>query len=135
MKPFFNIRHTRYTAIAMVFVWLMTLGIGMANACLVKGAQERHTSAALVQETHHEDGHGHSVSADKAVCLTVCDAEQSIAVKIKKADLASDSQTLQYAYYSFLTLAVVDLHDRFEPSDGPPGREIPVSIRFLRLTI
>ena len=36
MKSFFNSRRTRYIAAVMLFAWLMSLGIGVANACLAQ---------------------------------------------------------------------------------------------------
>jgi uncharacterized membrane protein len=135
MKSFFNVRHTRYTAIVMVFVWLMTLGIGIANACLVSDAKGHHSTAAQVQSLHHEDANQQPISSDKAVCLTVCDAQQSAVYKTKQVDIHLDMQTAPAAYCSALTVAVLDLNDRTVPSVVPDWREPPVSIRFLRLTI
>lgn len=135
MKNFFSLRHTRYTAIVMVFVWLMTLGIGIANACLLNEAPGHHTYVAQVQATHHEEVNEQTNASDKAVCLTVCEAEQTAAVKNRLVDVASDSQTAPIATCSALTVILVDLNDRVGPSVVPVWRELPMSIRFLRLTI
>lgn len=135
MKSFFNIRYTRYTAIVMAFVWLMTLGIGFANACLLDEAMEHHASTAQVKATHHDDVDEQAMESDKAVCLTVCEAEQTAVVKFKQVDVPSDSQAAPVAHFPGLTVAVVDLNDRFVPSLVPAWCEPPVSIRFLRLTI
>lgn len=135
MKSFFNLRHTRYTAIAMVFVWLMTLGIGVANACLIDVAQNPLAPAMQVQAHHHAEADEHALASGKAVCLAVCAAEKAAAVKFKPLDTALDSQAVPVARRPALTVALLDLNDRFVPLapdtwDGPP-----VSIRFVRLTI
>lgn len=136
MTSFFSARHTRYTAIVMVFVWLTALGVGMANACLVDVAREHHHAPAThVQATHHEDADEQSIASDKAVCLTVCDALQTAAVKIQKLDAPLDSQTAPAAWLPALAIAVVDLHDRSAPLVSNAWCEPPVSIRFLRLTL
>jgi hypothetical protein len=107
MKNFFSHRHTRYTAVVMVFVW----------------------------QTHHEEVNEQPNASDKAVCLTVCETEQTATVKIRLVDVASDSQTAPIATCSALTVFLVDLNDRLEPSVVHDWCELPVSIRFLRLTI
>ncbi len=135
MKSFFNSRHTRYTAVVMLFVWLMTLGIGFANACLLEEALGHHASTAQVQATHHEDVDEQALESDKAVCLTVCEVEQTAVVKFKQADVPSDLQAAPVAHFPALTVTVLDLNDRSVPSVVPDWREPPVSIRFLRLTI
>lgn len=135
MKSFFNARHTRYTAIVMASVWLMTLGIGIANACLVSDSLGHHTPAAQLQSLHHDDADQQQSSSDKAVCLAVCDAQQTAVYKAKQADVHSDLQTIPPAHPQALTVAVIDLNDRSVPSVVPAWREPPVSIRFLRLTI
>lgn len=84
MMSFSSTRRTRYTAIVMLFVWLMTLGIGIANACLTDGAQMQHGSATQVQTAHHEDSDAQSLTSDKLVCLKVCDVEKTAAVKKKQ---------------------------------------------------
>lgn len=135
MKSYFNVRHTRYTAIVMLFVWLMTVGIGVANACLVSDALGHHASAAQVQSSHHEEVDEQAIASDKAVCLTVCDVQQSAVYKTEQVDDSADSQTAPVAFFSALTVPVLDLNDRSVPSVVPDWREPPVSIRFLRLTI
>lgn len=134
MKSFFNVRHTRYTAIAMVFVWLMTLGIGIANACLVSDALGHHTSASQVQLSHHENANQQPIASGKAVCLTVCDAQQTAVYKTKPVDVHLDLQTVPVAFPA-LSIAVIDPNDRFLPLVSSTWCEPPVSIRFLRLTI
>src|ERR1035437_9412364 len=95
MKSFFNARRTRYTAVVMLFVWLMSLGIGVANACLVQpdhGSRDYfsqgHSGADLTALADHQAAPDHvatkSVHSDestsspgKITCLHFCVAEQS----------------------------------------------------------
>lgn len=135
MKSFFNVRHTRYTAIVVAFVWLMTLGIGIANACIVSDARGQHTSSVQVQSSHHEDANQQPIAPDKAVCVTVCDAQSTAVYKTKPVDVHLDLQIVPAAHCSALTVAVLDLNDSSVTSVVPDWREPPVSIRFLRLTI
>lgn len=117
----------------MLFVWLMTLGLGIANACLVNVAQDHHGSAIQVQVNHHADEH--SLAADKVVCATVCAEELAATVKIKQLDAPSDSLAVPVTWFPALTVALVDPHDRSAPLVPPAWYALPVSIRVLRLTI
>lgn len=137
MKSFFSPRHIRYTAIAMLFVWLMTFGIGIANACLVNVAQGHHGASEQVQAHHHHhaDADEHSSSTDKAVCATVCAEEQAATIKIKPLDAPSESLGVPVTWFPALTVALVDPHHQSAPLVPAAWYELPVSIRVLRLTI
>lgn len=135
MKSLFNPRHTRCTAIVMLFVWLMTLGIGVANACLVRGAQDHNESIVHIQADQHDDTDKQSQPTDKAVCLSFCAAEQTAFVKIKQLDAQSDVQAIPALGMSGLTVVFIDLNDRPAPVAAPTRYALPVSIRFSRLTI
>jgi hypothetical protein len=135
MKTIFSYRNTRYTAIVMLVVWLMTLGVGIANACLVSEAHGHLVSAEHVQAAHHSEADEHTPEPDKALCLTVCAAEQIAAIKVKQLDNQAEFLWAPIAWAAALTIAVVDLNDRSEPLVIANWREPPVSIRFLRLTI
>jgi hypothetical protein len=136
MKSLFSTRHTRYTAIVMVLIWLMTLGIGIANACMTDGAQGHHVSTAQVQTMHHDDVDGQANESDKAACLKACELGQTAFVKIKEVNSPFDSRIVPVTCLPAITVAVVDLNDLSTPTLHPlTWREPPVSIRFLRLTI
>src|SRR5659263_668431 len=88
MKSFFGFRRTRYTAAVMLFVWLVSLGIGVANACLVQqdhGRQElfSHSQSRLASGTAaaHPDAAGHDKSPDKMACLHFCTADQNTLIQ------------------------------------------------------
>lgn len=135
MKSFFSHRNTRYTAIVMLMVWLMTLGVGIANACLVSEAHGHLGSVEHAQAAHHSEADEHTPEPDKALCLTVCAAEQTAAIKVKQLDSQAELLWAPIAWAAALTIAVDDLNDRSEPLAIANWCEPPVSIRFLRLTI
>jgi len=152
MKYFFNSRRTRYTAAVMLFIWLMSLGIGVANACLVQQGDGRHehfshshsgmTSEALAE--HHVTldklgkAHVHAdqndQSPEKIACLNFCVAEQNTLVKHQADGLVAQDMVPVL----FLTRLLMPATDQARPPEAfgsPNWSEPPVSIRYLRLTI
>jgi len=119
----------------MLFVWLMTLGVGIANACLLSDTDGHAGSSQHFQATSHLEVDEPAPDPDKVICLAVCAAEQTAAIKVKQLDNAAESQCAPISWASALTIAVVDLDDRSAPLNVATWREPPVSIRFLRLTI
>ena len=90
MKYFFSSRRTRYTAAVMLFVWLMSLGMGVANACLVQQnpAEDEflgHTRSGLASQATierelaldnlakvHVQADENDKSPEKKACLNFC---------------------------------------------------------------
>lgn len=135
MKTLFSRRNTRYTAIVMLFVWLITLGAGIANACLLSDGHGHPGSVQQLQATAHVEADEHAPDPDEAICLTVCAAEQTAAIKVKPFNNTADSQLALVAWAPALTVALVDPDDRSAPLKTETWRKPPVSIRFLRLTL
>lgn len=133
MKSIFSLRRTRYIVIVMLYVWLTALGIGIANACMVDATQGPHGFSMRVQATHHVDEE--SLASDEAVCHAVCAAEQTAAVQIKQFGTSSDSAAIPVVWSTALTIVVVDPDNGSAPSVPPTWYQLPVSIRFPRLTI
>ena len=93
MKPFFNVRTKRSTALVALFVWLFALVSGVANACLIQpekmqdhGSGVAHSSAAekrhAVSAVHVGaiPDHAPELETSKSQCLKVCDdSSQSFA--------------------------------------------------------
>ena len=152
MKSFFSVRRTRYTAAVMLFVWLMSLGIGVANACLLQsdhGANKyfsRSNSATIpaalagqdMAPVHIATSSVHSdeniSSPEKITCLKFCVAEQSTLVTDHVDGLAH----LDLVPVSLLTGLLVPTTDQTSPPEAfanPTWSEPPVSIRYLRLNI
>lgn len=135
MRSLFSPRHARYTVIVMLFVWLTTVGIGIVNACTLDTAIEHQGSVANVVAAHQENSHKEILHGDKTVCLKVCAAEQTAAVKTKALDATPDAPMAPVIWLSALSIAVIDPNDRPVTTAMPRRHAVPVAIRFLRLTI
>ncbi len=140
----FNRRTTRLTAVAMLFVWLLVVGMGMANACLANEDHARHghlqhhegTLAEPVTAQAQPDSHVPPTSPEVAACQKFCAAAQSSVFKQQ-----SDEPGLMDAGLVFA--AIAEWHDSpapyrtslwADPLD-PGWTELSVAIRFLRLTL
>lgn len=140
MKSFFNFRRSRYTAVAMLIVWLMTLGIGVANACLLAQVQDqgqgRQGLSVPVSLQDHRNADVHPMSPDTPVCLSFCAAEQTTVAKVPHQ--LGDAAGFDFVPVLFLTgLRIPALTRMSQPQvlDSPTRSEPPLFIRFLRLTI
>jgi hypothetical protein len=136
----------------MLFVWLMSLGIGVANACLVQqdhgsrdylsqGHLETDPTALVERQTaldhfamksvHSEEN---TFSPEKITCLHFCVAEQSILI----TDHLDGIAHLDLVPILFLTGLLVPTTDQTSTPEAfasPSWSESPISIRYLRLTI
>jgi hypothetical protein len=152
MKSCFGVRRTRHTAAMMLFVWLITLGIGGANACLVQQDHQSredfshsHSGTSLtahpahhVEPDHFATASGHSddntSSTDKATCLRFCAAEQNTLV----TDHFHGTVSLAFLPVLLLARLLVPAADQTSPPQAfvnPPCSDPPVSILYSRLTI
>jgi hypothetical protein len=157
MKPFTSHRTTRRTAAVMLAVWLMALGTGFANACLVQEDHARHghlshpeaDSTALPQapmrdiladqydstSEHLEATDQDHTASEKLACQNFCAAEQS--GLLKQADPASahpDTILMSAAMWRLMPASAGRAAPLAAP-DVPGWRGPPLFIRFLRLTI
>lgn len=136
MKPFFNARRIRFTAVVMLFVWSMALAMGMANACLITQGKLQHSHTSLTATSADEDTHGPTRPADAALCLDVCAAEQATLVKAKQQfDSPVGVDAVPVLPLSVFTVAVVDLDAPLRTAGIPNWPELSVAIRFSRRTI
>lgn len=135
MFTLFSQRNTRCTAIVMLFVWLMALGVGIANACVIDLAQSHHSNAYQSQVTRHVDERLQPLAADKQACLDFCANEQSAAVKAKQQEAAPSVPIVPVIWLSAITVALADPSVRPTPASTRSVHERPVAIRYLRLTI
>jgi hypothetical protein len=136
----------------MLFVWMMSLGIGVANACLVQqehGPREYFsqspsgTDLAAITELQAAPDHfatnpvhsdEYTPSSDKITCLQFCVAGQSTLITDHMDGLAH----VDLVPILFLTALPVPITDQPAPAQAltsPDWSEPPVSIRYLRLTI
>lgn len=152
MKSLFSHRSTRRTAAVMLFVWLLALATGMANACLLQQAPARHghTMAGLAatrtgameaagglpaSAQARADDH-EAASHATAACQNFCAAESSGLLNPQgaKTTLLADAPVLLARGVGLLVPTAEHAARRPNPS-APPGSAPPVAIRFLRLTI
>lgn len=140
MKSFFSAQRTRYTAAVMLFVWLMSLGVSVANACLLQQdhgpreyfSQGQAVPAHVATNTLHSDEH--TAPPEKITCLHFCAAEQSTLTTDHLDGLAH----LDLVPILFLTGLPVPTSNRSLPAQAftsPSWSEPPAFIRYLRLTI
>lgn len=144
MRSFFNHRRTRHTAAMMLFVWLLALGTGIANACLVQPdhglrdhaglSQSGFASGNLAAGAAHHDADEHDVSPEDVSCLNFCLTEQNTLVK-HHADGLADLAIVPVLFLTRLLVPVLDQASPPEAFGHPTGSEPPVYIRYLRLTI
>ncbi len=141
MRSFFNQRRTRYITTVMLFVWLLALGTGIVNACLVQVDHARHghlshqdaTTTAMLTTTL--DDSDQDASPGKLLCRTFCASGQTGMVK-QPGDVPTHMD-VGLALGSVWTFAeLLANHASPIPAHiGSPWVERPVFIRFLRLTI
>jgi len=152
MMSFFGSRRTRYTAAVMLFVWLMSLGIGVANACLVQQDQARdellsHSRSAFRSDAiierdlaldnfakAHVQADENAKAPEKMACLNFCAAEQNTLVT-HHADGLVAQDLGPMLFLTWLLLPALDQTSQPEAFGSPTWSEPPVSIRYLRLTI
>jgi len=135
MKSFFSQRRTRCIATVMAFIWLMTLGVSIANACVIDLAQGHHSTSIQIQANQNSNAGLQPKTSDKLACLEFCADEQNIAVKVKQLDAFTGAQIVSAICQCALTIPMVDPYDRPVSAVIHLAHEPPVSIRFLRLTI
>ena len=122
----------------MLFVWLMTFGVSIANACLVHQDEGRHSHlvSAFAADTDHQDSDGHDMSPETLACLDFCAAEQSTLVKVKpQLDSPTGLDFVPVLFFTGWLLPAIDPDIQPKAAGSPTWSEPPVSIRFSRLTI
>jgi len=148
MKPLFNARTKRNTAVVVLLVWLFALASGVANACLIQAREidgdrflAAHSSAAgklSAISAVHGDAIPQLISAleaSKSQCLKVCDdgsqslPKQQAGYHLIYPDLApllTLAWTTATPVVCALGLAV------FKP---PSDRGLPIRVRLSRLAL
>ncbi len=153
MTPLLRHQGMRITSIVVLFVWLLTLGAGIANACLVdgehaQGGHIRYGGAALAPAAHAVSGAQYAVHASAALgaadqelsshattCASLRVAAQTgvAAPKAwKVADLQADAVL---APMPWETTQLADHAGGPTKPEDPVWLPLPAFIRFLRLTL
>ncbi len=149
---FFGSRRTRYTAAVMLFVWLMSLGISVANACLV---QQDHPGRELLSHSRsgmtsvaaterdvalhnfakaHVQADENVMSPEKLTCLNFCVAEQDTLVK-HQVDSDLGHAIVPVLFLTWPLLPALDQISQPEAFGSLTSTGPPIFIRYLRLTI
>ena len=142
MLPFFSRRANRRTVRVTLVAWGLALAAGMVNACVLQDAVPNHHGQLQVHASTVPEaqalGSQTEPSGDagehKESCKQFCDSEASTAVQ-RQSHAPAD-----------LGHAVVDVGDwmpKLAPvalvklpfDDRPPPDRLPITIRFLRLTL
>lgn len=138
----FNQRNTRRTAVVMLFVWMMSLMVGFANACVLDNDHHSQRQAFMVSVPVHEldgistyDDHSRDDSVALGACKSFCSAEETGIFKYSGNTALTDASTTPLLIQTWINPATDFIEaPRFAdstPNWSPP----PVHIRFLRLTI
>jgi hypothetical protein len=139
----FNCRRTRLTAAAMLFVWLLVVGMGMANACLANQDHARHghlhhhdeAAADEVAVEAQLDPHAQPTPPAKKTCQTFCAAAQNSVFKQQSQEPAQTDEALFVAIAWRPALPAPYRHSPWAGQRNSTGPEPSVAIRFLRLTL
>lgn len=144
MKPFFNNRTIRGTALLVVLTLLFAAASGVANACLLDARGTRgHGSLedSLVTKAATSTAHagavaGHDADPDTSarLCLKVCDDGSQSLLKQSGFDLLDPAQAPIVAMVWSVAAPVVSMFSREDASQSP-ARELPIRIRFSRLLL
>ena len=153
MNPMPNRPRTRFTAAVMLFVWLLTLGAGIANACLLHEdhAQAGQAGIAAVPGARESGAGNHPLGSAQAVaaadtadgdqlehsatCRALCVAGQT-AVPKQKAAACANQQTdaVPVSTCGPVNVLAAAMPRLWRVADASRP-ELPVFIRFLRLTL
>lgn len=152
MKPFFNSRVKRNTALMVLFAWLFALASGAANACLIepRGTHTHGSLAAstLAREDMEEaetapdqlvgavDRHHHDSGAPGTPCQKVCDEGSTSLPKQQSTSAQIDSGLAPFveAAWAASGAAIVPAPCRAGAYE-PPRPRLSVRILFSRLAL
>ncbi len=142
--PFrFNRRRTRLTAVAMLFVWLLVVGMGIANACLANEDHARHGHLQHLDATVADqstaaaqlDPHAQPTSSAKATCQKFCTAAQSSVFKQQSHEPGPMDAGLVPAISWWPAEPSPYRHSLRAMQRDSARSHPPIAIRFMRLTI
>ena len=155
MKPMLSHRRTRFTAMVMLLVWLLTLGAGIANACLLHDdhATTGDARSPVAQESQAATSGIDSRVAPHGVAAAAVEQREGDEL-LESFSCQTQCLTVQTTVPKQQPLACADpgTDPVLVTSTGPvrqlahpvpvlagiafaPRPETPVFIRFLRLTL
>jgi hypothetical protein len=146
MTRLFSSRSTaRSTALAMLAVWLLALGVGFANACLLDTGGTWHDPAPGRASFVAAPANGHGmplpavdagqVVPDETACLEFCAAERTAVAKQPADPKAQQTSVHVWTHANLAPLAASSLAST-RPADGAAALpHQPGSTLFQRLTL
>ena len=147
MRPMPGPRQAKFIAKLMAFVWLFSLSVSVANACLVSALPD-HSAGSPSQPSAPQLAGPATASSVAAVhdgdepdgcaqaCKSFCDSERITVAKTKSPSLpdlsdtassVADARGLQMA-------AAAHAAASWRPAAAPP-RKLALAIQYLRLTL
>lgn len=125
----------------MLFVWMMSLMVGFANACVLDSHHSAQRHASVASANHHESRvnssaeHAHDDSLALGACESFCSATETGISKYAADTKFTNEDSAPLLIQTWIDPATNFFEvKRFECA-APNGSEPPVHIRYLRLTI
>ena len=142
MSLFSRRRAKRRIVVVTSVAWALALMAGMVNACVLQKAgpgdnwqgQAEPPPVVKVQTLASQAGPSGDASEDTQPCQKLCDSEAWTIVQSQghgPSDLGHSAVHVGARTPSLASVALL----RWSPHDWPPPDRLPVSIRFLRLTL
>ena len=132
-------RAGRRLASVMLALWLLALGIGVANACLLHPQTNRQgvTGPAVTGKLASQSGHAQGASHEpgELACAEFCALEQATLVKQQKHPLPDALGALGSAPLLAQALAAPEGRPGYWIGSRDERPRAPIFIRFLRLTL
>jgi hypothetical protein len=142
---------TKFIAKVMLFFWLFSLAVGVANACVLQQGrfdapmQDRRGELQSLQSADQavvaapmpgmSGAHDpRAPDASQQACKSFCESEQSAVAKTKPLVL-SDAPPMVVSVHTWQALDVATADTTWRLADAAPPPGLPVAIRFLRLTL
>ncbi|MEO5661134.1 MAG: hypothetical protein ABIQ90_15265 [Polaromonas sp.] len=148
LKPLFNTRAKRNTALVMLLVWLFALTSGVANACLLQASGSYNHGFSVAHppaiEVMPESSAGHAgaiVNRDadsdafKASCLKVCDDRSQSLLKQRSAFDSTDHVLAPLIAVAWTTTTSFVSAPRRANNLRSPAPGLPIRVRFSRLAL
>lgn len=142
---------TKFIAKVMLLVWLFSVAVGVANACVLqqgrsdapmqdrRGELQSPQSAdqAVVPAPMAGMSGAHdprAPDASRQACKSFCDSEQSVVAKTKPLVLL-DAPLMVASTHAWQAIDVSSIDTTWCITAAAPPPGLPVAIRFLRLTL
>lgn len=139
-----HFQRLRRLAVHVLLGWLLTLGTGFANACVVQEQLRQSAHSAIhgdaAAQTHAkvdcQSGHDHASHAVNAPCEQFSVDRSALSQTAKQqSQSASDFWLASAQLPSFVFLSMPEASGRIKSQQDRALATIPIPIAFLRLTL